>query len=111
VLVSPAHYLHPQMLARSATHSSDDQTTVLQSIVFHWDAIPSTAQFVYRIHFIQCGKGLTRLVELISVDLSAIEEVIESDLDFDQAEDSAVTTDIDKFDLIMGACFIVKLCL
>jgi hypothetical protein len=84
---------------------------MIWSIVFHWDAIPSTAQFVYRIHFIWCGKGWTRLVELVSVDLSAIEEVIESNLDFDQAEDLAVTTDFDKFDFIMEACFIVKLCL
>ena len=37
---------------------SDDQaTSFLRSIIFHWEAIPRTVQFVYRVHCIWCGKG------------------------------------------------------
>jgi hypothetical protein len=70
-----------------ASPLSDDQATaLLRSLIFHWDAIPRTAQFVYRIHCIWCGKGWSDPVEVVPVDLFTLADDVESDEDFDQID-------------------------
>jgi hypothetical protein len=75
--------------------SDEASITFLRKIIFHWDAIPKTAQFVYRIHTIWCGKGWVDSVEVLPEDLFNIEAVADSDDDFEQVEDSVDYGDTD----------------
>jgi hypothetical protein len=52
----------------------------------HYDAIPKTAQFVYRVHCIWCGKGWLDGAEVLPEDLFNIAAVADSDDDFEQVD-------------------------
>jgi hypothetical protein len=71
----------------AAPFTDDQSTSLLWTIIFHWDAIPWTAQFVYRVHCIWCGKGWSAPVQIVPDARLAVEEVLDSDHDYDQAED------------------------
>jgi hypothetical protein len=73
---------------------SDEQAiALLRSIVFHWDAIPWTAQFVYRVQCLWCGNGWTAPVELLPGNQIAPADVLDSDEEYDQAQGTDVSTD------------------
>jgi hypothetical protein len=67
--------------------TDDQSTSLLRTIIFHWEAIPWTAQFVYRVHCIWCGNGWSAPVQIVPDVRLAVEEVIDSDHDYDQAND------------------------
>jgi hypothetical protein len=75
-----------------------ERLVFLKTTIYHWEAIPLTAQFVYRIHSHWCGKGWKIPVVIIRGTLDVPDtdesELSTSEEDFSSGSDEEDLDDI-----------------
>jgi hypothetical protein len=83
-----------QLVIPNAAVLEDDASALafLRTAIFHWDAVPLTAQFVYRVHSHWCGKGWKTPVV-----------IVHGTFDIPDTDESEVSTSEDSEDCSSGS--------